>query len=154
MIANPAYEELLFKVNELEKEIASSKLVEVALKKSEEFSSSLLTHSPTAIKDKYGNITEFVGVTKDITKRREIEEALRKAHNDLENRVRERTTDLQKANEDLNVKTKNQEDLNTALRVLLENREKDKKQNEDKILLNVKELLIPYLYKLKNSSLT
>ena len=49
MIANPAYEALLFRVNELEKEIASSKSVEVALKKSEEFSSSLLTHSPTAI---------------------------------------------------------------------------------------------------------
>ena len=108
----------------------------------------------TTIKDEYGNIIELVGMSKDITERKKIEEALRKAHNDLENRVRERTFDLHKANEDLNEKTKNLEDLNTALRILLENREKDKKENEEKILLNVKELLIPYLYKLKNCPLT
>ena len=108
----------------------------------------------TTIKDEYGNIIELVGMSKDITERKKIEEALRKAHNDLENRVRERTVDLHKANKDLSEKTKNLEDLNTALRILLENREKDKKENEEKILLNVKELLIPYLYKLKNCPLT
>ena len=43
------YEELLTKVNELEDKITKSRVVEEALKKSEEFSTSLLKNSPDAI---------------------------------------------------------------------------------------------------------
>ncbi|NTW16433.1 MAG: PAS domain S-box protein, partial [Syntrophaceae bacterium] len=41
------------------------------------------------------------------------------------------------------------QELNTALKVLLKQREEDKRELEEKVLANVKELLIPYLEELK-----
>jgi DNA-binding CsgD family transcriptional regulator len=49
--------------------------------------------------------------------------------------------------------TKPNEELNTALRVLLKKREEDKTDLEEKVLSNVKDLVLPYLEKLKNTSL-
>jgi PAS domain S-box-containing protein len=103
--------------------------------------------------DSKGNLTEVTSIARDITMRRKMEEELKKAHNELEKRVRERTQELQKANEDLQQKTTNLEELNTVLKILLDRREKDKEENGEKILLNVKELLIPYVNKLKNGPL-
>jgi len=104
--------------------------------------------------DSLGNLIDVTSIARDITMRREMEEELRKARDDLEQRVRERTIALEKANEDLQDKTKNLEDVNTALRVLLEKREIDKQENGERILLNVKELLVPYVNKLRNGPLT
>ena len=53
----------------------------------------------------------------------------------------------------MNIKTENLEEVNTALRVLLMRREKDKIELEENVLLNVKELVEPYLGKLMNSGL-
>jgi len=39
--------------------------------------------------------------------------------------------------------------MNTSIRFLLKKREEDKKEMEDKMLMNLKELVIPYLEKLK-----
>ena len=103
--------------------------------------------------DPYGNLVEVTSIARDITGRRKMQEALQKAHDDLEQSVRERTHELQKANEDLQEKTTSLEELNTALKILLDRREKDKEENGEKILLNVKELLIPYINKLKNGPL-
>jgi len=107
----------------------------------------------SAEKDSNGAVKRLVGMTQDITVRKEMEESLKKAHDDLEEKVRERTQELKKANESLHEKTINLEELNTALKVLLEKREKDKENDGEKILLNVKELLIPYLIKLKRGPL-
>jgi PAS domain S-box-containing protein len=54
---------------------------------------------------------------------------------------------------ELKAKTRNLEEVNAALRVLLEQREKDKTEIEEKLLFNVKELVIPYLEKIKDSGL-
>ena len=45
------------------------------------------------------------------------------------------------------------EETNTALRVLLKKREEDKAKIEESILLNVKELVVPYLLKIQRSRL-
>jgi DNA-binding CsgD family transcriptional regulator len=54
---------------------------------------------------------------------------------------------------ELEAKTKDLEEINTALKVLLKKREEDKTELEKKVLFNVKELVKPYLDNLKASSL-
>ncbi|MGD2126625.1 MAG: LuxR C-terminal-related transcriptional regulator [Desulfobacteraceae bacterium] len=60
---------------------------------------------------------------------------------------------LKRRERDLEIKTKNLEEVNTALKVLLKRREEDKLDLEDNVLFNMKELIIPYLEKLKASGL-
>jgi len=103
--------------------------------------------------DSQGNLSGITSIAHDITKRIEMEEALKKTHNELEQRVKERTEELRKTNEALNEKTINLQDVNTALKILLERREKDKEAIGERVLLNVKELLIPHINKLKRGPL-
>jgi PAS domain S-box-containing protein len=95
----------------------------------------------------YNNHAAMLAIIHDVTERRQAAAALQQAHDELEQRVAERT-------EQLEVKTKNLEEVNTALNVLLKKREADKTQLEEKVLLNVKELILPFLDKLKNSGLS
>ena len=69
-------------------------------------------------------------------------------------------TDLRRADETLKVrgrelenKTLELEELNAALRVLLKRREEDRNELEEKVLTNVKKLVLPYIEKLKKSPL-
>jgi PAS domain S-box-containing protein len=65
-------------------------------------------------------------------------------------------TDLRRADETLKIrgrelenKTLELEELNAALRVLLKRREEDRNELEEKVLTNVKKLVLPYIEKLK-----
>lgn len=79
---------------------------------------------------------EYVeGTIVDITERKKAEVALR-----------EREAELDLKNESL-------EEMNAALRVLLKKREEDKTELEEKVLLNIQRLLIPFLDKLNTSKL-
>jgi PAS domain S-box-containing protein len=60
---------------------------------------------------------------------------------------------LAESNEALRDRTERLNDLNTALKVLLERREKDKEALEANVVSNVKELILPYLETLKNTRL-
>ena len=60
---------------------------------------------------------------------------------------------LKEKEEELEIKAKNLEEVNIALRVLLKQREGDKAELEEKVLSNVKDLVLPYLERLKKSSL-
>jgi len=60
---------------------------------------------------------------------------------------------LVKREKELEIKTRDLEETNAALRVLLKKRDEDKKVLEERLLFNAKELLEPYLKKLKNSDL-
>jgi len=63
-------------------------------------------------------------------------------------------TERKKIDRELRIKSQSLEELNAALRVILRERDRDKKKNEEKILLNVKELVLPYVKKLEESGLT
>jgi PAS domain S-box-containing protein len=88
----------------------------------------------------------LMGIFRDTTDRKKAEAALRKAHEELEQRVKERTNEL-------NIKNKSLEDLNTAMKVLLEKRAEDKIKLEDNLLANVRELITPMFDKINKTEL-
>ena len=73
---------------------------------------------------------------------RETEKELRLSYAELEKKVHERTLELQVKHQELS-------DANTALRVLLDQQEKSKKEIEQTISKNLKENILPYLDLLK-----
>ena len=129
----------------------------------EGFQKVALTGNPIEIEnyhhglDKYFFVTAFrpqVGQMAltfiDITERVLLEKTLQKAHDELEKQVAARTAELKRANTKLKMQAGNLSETNTALKVLLQQREADKLELEEKVLLNFKELVLPYLQKLKN----
>jgi PAS domain S-box-containing protein len=82
------------------------------------------------------DVQAVAGFVRDVTDRKMAEDALWKAHEELEQKVEERTRELQ--------------ELNTALRVLLKNREQEKRELEEKVLLNVRTLVSPFVERLQN----
>ena len=99
------------------------------------------------ILDDKGNVRCFTVFVQDITERTLTEEALKKSREELEHRVTERTKELE-------IKAKNLEEVNTALKVLMKRLDEDKKATEEKVLFNVRQLVEPNLEKLKKSRLT
>jgi len=85
-------------------------------------------------------------IFRDITERVKAKIALQEAHHELELRVKERTKDLE-------IKTKSLEEMNTAMKVLLKKREEDKIEIEDNVLTNVKELVMPFVDKFRETQL-
>jgi len=77
----------------------------------------------------------IIGIFRDITERKKAEEILKEKERELE------------------IKAKNLEEANIALKVLLRRTDEDKAELEEKVLLNVRDLVIPYLEKLKSSSM-
>ena len=78
--------------------------------------------SPISSSD--GSIVAAIGIIEDISKRKDAEEALQKVHSELEQRVADRTAQL-------DLKTEKLMEINVALKVLLEKREEDKKALEE-----------------------
>jgi PAS domain S-box-containing protein len=128
----------------------------------------------------HGKLIEYKGkkvrvkVVHDIDDRKRAEAYLRDARDALEIEVSKRTAELVKINEELKNeikerrqaekvlkknekelenKTHELEEINAALNVLLKRREQDKKELEEKVLSNVKELILPYVKKLQKSRL-
>lgn len=104
-----------------------------------------LTVSP--IQDGSGKIIGASSIARDITERKRMEEALRKAYEELEMKVQQRTMELAE-------KSTHLEEINTALRVLLKQREDDRKELGEQILINVRNLIAPYIERLKGSKLS
>ncbi len=75
-----------------------------------------------------------------------MQQKLKESKVELEHRVEERTRQLR-------TKSENLEEMNTALKVLLQKREEDKDELEEQVIYNVKELVLPFLEKLKASRL-
>ncbi|MBI5607023.1 MAG: PAS domain S-box protein [Deltaproteobacteria bacterium] len=60
---------------------------------------------------------------------------------------------LKKREEELQIKSHNLQELNTALRVLLKQREDDRLEFEEKVLSNVKEFVLPHVEKIKKGKM-
>ena len=88
-----------------------------------------------AVYDSDGRFVGTQGVLRDITKRKLAEQELRERELELD------------------VKNKGLEEMNAALRVLLKRRDEDKSEMEEKVLLNIQELIMPYFEKLEKSRL-
>jgi PAS domain S-box-containing protein len=118
-----------------------------------------------------GNIVTL----RDISAQVRAERELRNYHDHLEDLVAERTAELAAANAklaqqiedrkrveaklrkretELKAQSLHLEEVNTALKVLLKQREEDKKELGEVVLSNIKELIDPYLDRLKKSRLT
>jgi PAS domain S-box-containing protein len=86
------------------------------------------------------------GIFRDATGVRMKESALLAARDKMEQHTDERTSELEKANKDL-------EEANIALRVLLNRQTEDNKKLEERLQVNIEELVVPYLEKLKQAGL-
>jgi PAS domain S-box-containing protein len=121
---------------------------------------------------------QFIGrraSNRDVTEQKRIEYKLQHAHDQLEKRVEERTKKLVMMNKELNkeildrkaaeyelkdqsaeleIKSLHLQEANAALKVLLKQREADKVELKEKVTLNMYELVLPYLEKIRLDGLT
>ncbi|MBW1673784.1 MAG: PAS domain-containing protein, partial [Deltaproteobacteria bacterium] len=87
------------------------------------------------LKNESGAIESLIQITRNITEQVQAEKALRERE------------------EELKIKATNLKEVITALRVLLKRRDEDKTELEEKVLSNVKELVVPFLAKVKKTPL-
>ncbi len=81
--------------------------------------------------DEGGRVVQLAIYGKDITELKRSERALKRTE------------------EDLRIKTKSLEEMNTALKILLNSKDQDQREFEERILSNVKHLVLPYLGKMR-----
>jgi len=86
------------------------------------------------IYDQDGHIVGAIESIRDITERKEMEEALKKRERELEN------------------KSRYLEEANTAMNVLLKHIERDKEEIQENMLVNMRKLLLPYVEKIRRCS--
>ncbi|RLC28956.1 MAG: hypothetical protein DRH32_08165 [Deltaproteobacteria bacterium] len=131
--------------------------------------------SSTLYLDQSGKPSGNIVTLRDISARKVAERVLYNYQNQLEELVEERTSELGRANRKLGIEIEERkraekalrqrekeqqaqaqhlEEVNTALRVLIKQREIDKTELQENVLSNVKELVTPYLNKIKKSRLS
>jgi PAS domain S-box-containing protein len=130
--------------------------------------------SSTLYRNRDGKPVGNIVILRDISAQKQAEKALKKYHDHLEELVEERTAELAKTNTqleqeieerkraekalrkrevELEAQSHHLEEVNTALKVLLKQREDDKKELSENVLSNVKELISPYIERLNKSRL-
>jgi PAS domain S-box-containing protein len=130
--------------------------------------------SSTLYKNRDGKPAGNIVIFRDISAQKQAEIELKKYHDNLEDMVEKRTKELAKINTqlqqeveerkraekavrkrevELKAQSHHLEEVNTALKVLLKQRENDKKELGENVLSNVKELISPYVETLKKSRL-
>ncbi|NTW77465.1 MAG: PAS domain S-box protein, partial [Syntrophaceae bacterium] len=99
-----------------------------------------------ALYDTDGGVIGFQGTLRDVTEQRRVEGELKRYREELENMVAERTGELEN-------RTKNLQEINTALNVLLQKRADDKKNFEERFVANISNLVLPYVEMVKRNNL-
>jgi PAS domain S-box-containing protein len=131
--------------------------------------------SSTLFFDRDGKPAGNIVTLRDISARKRAERKLLEYQDQLEERVAARTTELAQANKqmaqeveerkkaegqlrkrekELKAQSLHLQEVNTALKVLLKQREDDRKEFGEVVRSNVKELISPYLEQLKKGRLT
>ena len=131
--------------------------------------------SSTLYRNQAGKPVGNIVILRDISAQKKAEKVLKEYQDHLEELVAERTAELAKTNRqleqeiearkraeealrkretELEAQSHHLAEVNTALKVLLTQREDDKKELGENVLINVKELISPYLERLKKSRLT
>ncbi len=126
--------------------------------------------SSTIYKNRDGQPAGNIVILRDISAQKQAEKELKKYHDTLEEMVEARTAELAKINTqlkqeveerkraekalrkrevELKAQSHHLEEVNTALKVLLKQREDDKKEIGEHVLSNVMGLISPYLERLK-----
>jgi len=130
--------------------------------------------SSTLYRNRDGEPVGNIVILRDISDLKQAEQVLKEYHDHLEELVEERTAALAKTNAqleqeieerkraeealrkrevELEAQSHHLEEVNTALKVLLKQREDDKKELGENVLSNVKELINPYVERLNKSRL-
>lgn len=131
--------------------------------------------SSTLFYDLDGKQAGNIVTMRDVSVQKSVERELRRYREQLEDLVEARTAalaashrrlkdevqvrgraekSLLRSQEELEAQSRHLEEVNTALKVLLKQRDQDKKELSENVLSNVKELVDPYLDRLKKSRLT
>lgn len=88
------------------------------------------------MRDSSAAVTGLCGIARNITERKRFEEALRDKERQLE------------------LQAKNLEEVNTALKVLLDHRVEEKKKIQEDIVSKAEKLILPYMEKLEQSGIS
>jgi PAS domain S-box-containing protein len=127
----------------------------------------------TLFKDEKGTAVGMIGMIRDISDLKQAQEELSKYRDQLEDMVKKKTRDLQKANKILQKQMKEKERAekelqefssllelqkksldrkNIALQEVLEQLHREKEQIKKDVLANVENVLIPVIHRMKNGS--
>jgi len=131
----------------VEKLLNQKRLVEAKIKAEQEMRQAYVNLEKLVYQRTEELLQANSALRKEINEKKRAEKLLLEARENLERLVKERT-------EELEIKTTHLEELNVALKVLLKQREDDKKDLEDNFLHSVKNLILPYIEKVKNFNLT
>lgn len=122
-----------------------------------------------------GTISGRVWNFQDVTERRKMAQALQESHDKLEERVAVRTRELVAAGLKMRKEIRERrriekelragegrlerqkvqlEEINTALTVILKRRESDRREIEERVVANIKQLVEPFINKLRKCGLT
>jgi PAS domain S-box-containing protein len=96
------------------------------------------------IRDRQGNVIAGILLWRDITENKRKEEVLRTdniaAHKDME--------------EELQAKSNRLQEVNSALKALLRQRDEDRKEFEEAVVTNIENLILPYVRRMKSGPLS
>ncbi len=124
--------------------------------------------SSTLYTDRDGRLEGNIVILRDVTAAKKADQELKRYRDSLEDLVQERTAALakevderrrvtgalRKRERELKAQSQHLEEVNTALKVLLQQREQDRKELAGHVLANVKELVMPYVQRLFNTRLS